>query len=54
LSISQALRLLNNTAFNKIHQPGKQLIRMRPELLTKMNAPWATPWIKEIAFTYEN
>ena len=32
----------------------KQLIRMRPELLAKMNAPWATPWIKEIAFTYEN
>jgi predicted nucleic acid-binding Zn ribbon protein len=32
----------------------KQLIRMRPQLLAKMNAPWATPWIKEIAFTYEN
>ena|SRR2546426_1887080 len=32
----------------------KQLIRMRPQLLSKMNEPWATPWIKEIAFTYEN
>jgi predicted nucleic acid-binding Zn ribbon protein len=32
----------------------KQLIRMRPELLKRMNEPWATPWIKEIAFTYEN
>ena len=32
----------------------KQLIKMRPELLAKMNQPWATPWIKEIAFTYEN
>jgi len=32
----------------------KQLIKMRPELLQRMNEPWATPWIKEIAFTYEN
>jgi len=32
----------------------RQLTRMRPQLLAKMNAPWATPWIKEIAFTYEN
>ena len=32
----------------------KQLIRMRPQLLAKLNEPWATPWIKEIAFTYEN
>jgi predicted nucleic acid-binding Zn ribbon protein len=32
----------------------KQLTRMRPQLLAKMNAPWATPWIKEIAFTNEN
>jgi predicted nucleic acid-binding Zn ribbon protein len=32
----------------------KQLVRMRPQLLLKMNAPWATPWIKEIAFTNEN
>ena len=32
----------------------KQLVRMRAQLLAKMNAPWATPWIKEISFTYEN
>jgi predicted nucleic acid-binding Zn ribbon protein len=32
----------------------RQLIKMRPQLLEKMNGPWATPWIKEIAFTYEN
>jgi hypothetical protein len=32
----------------------KQLVKMRPQLLEKMNEPWATPWIKEIAFTYEN
>ena len=32
----------------------KQLIRMRPQLLSKLNQPWATPWIKEIAFTHEN
>ena len=32
----------------------KQLIKMKPELLARMNAPWATPWIKEIAFTHEN
>ena len=32
----------------------KQLIKMRPQLLKKINEPWATPWIKEIAFTYEN
>lgn len=31
-----------------------QLMKMQPELLARMNAPWATPWIKEIAFTYEN
>src|ERR1041384_7185349 len=31
-----------------------QLGRMRPQLLARMNEPWATPWIKEIAFTYEN
>jgi predicted nucleic acid-binding Zn ribbon protein len=31
-----------------------QLIKMRPQLLARMNEPWATPWIKEIAFTYEN
>jgi predicted nucleic acid-binding Zn ribbon protein len=32
----------------------KQLIRMRPQLLAKLNEPWATPWIEEIAFTYED
>jgi len=32
----------------------RQLFAMRPQLLEKLNAPWATPWIKEIAFTYEN
>ena|SRR5437762_6704346 len=32
----------------------KQLSKMRPQLLAKMNQPWATPWIKEISFTYEN
>jgi hypothetical protein len=23
-------------------------------LLAKLNEPWPAPWIKEIAFTYEN
>ena len=32
----------------------KQLVKMRPQLLAKMNAPFATTWIKEISFTYEN
>jgi len=32
----------------------KQLITMRPQLLQRLNEPWAIPWIKEIAFTYEN
>ena len=32
----------------------KQLVRMRPELLKRMNEPWPSPWITEIAFTYEN
>jgi len=32
----------------------RQLLRMKPRLLEKMNEPWATPWITEIAFTYEN
>ena len=32
----------------------KQLSRMRPVLLAKLNEPWPAPWIKEIAFTYEN
>ncbi|HEY2379812.1 MAG TPA: DUF721 domain-containing protein [Terriglobia bacterium] len=32
----------------------KQLIRMKPQLLARMNEPWANPWIQEIAFTHEN
>src|SRR5262245_52285212 len=32
----------------------KQLVKMRPQLLAKLNEPWTTPWIKEIAFTNEN
>ena len=32
----------------------KQLIRMKPQLLARMNEPWPIPWIQEIAFTYEN
>ena len=32
----------------------KQLIRMRPMLLARMNEPWPAPWIQEIVFTYEN
>ena len=32
----------------------KQLIKMKGELLTRMNQPWPSPWIKEIVFTYEN
>ena len=32
----------------------KQLMKMRPQLLAKLNTPWASPWIKEISFTHEN
>jgi hypothetical protein len=32
----------------------KQLIKMRPELLARMNEPWPAPWVTEIVFTYEN
>jgi|SRR6516225_3598993 len=32
----------------------KQLIRMRPQLLARMNEPWPAPWITEIVFTHEN
>jgi predicted nucleic acid-binding Zn ribbon protein len=32
----------------------KELIKIRPQLLAKMNAPWPAPWIKEISITYEN
>jgi predicted nucleic acid-binding Zn ribbon protein len=32
----------------------KQLMKMRHQLLAKINEPWASPWIKELVFTYEN
>jgi predicted nucleic acid-binding Zn ribbon protein len=32
----------------------KQLSKMKPELLARMNEPWPVPWITEIVFTYEN
>jgi predicted nucleic acid-binding Zn ribbon protein len=32
----------------------KQLIKMRPQLLARMNEPWPSAWITEIAFTHEN
>jgi predicted nucleic acid-binding Zn ribbon protein len=32
----------------------KQLVRMRSDLLTRMNEPWTSPWITEISITYEN
>jgi predicted nucleic acid-binding Zn ribbon protein len=32
----------------------KQLVRMKSELLARMNEPWGTRLITEIAFTYEN
>ena len=32
----------------------RQLIKMRRDLLGRINQPWATPWITEISFTYEN
>ena len=32
----------------------RQLARMRPELLQRMNEPWPSPWITEIAFTHED
>src|SRR5213083_1945656 len=32
----------------------RQLIKLRSLLLARMNEPWPTPWITEIAFTYEN
>jgi predicted nucleic acid-binding Zn ribbon protein len=32
----------------------KQLMKMKRELLAKMNQPWPSPWITEIVFTYEN
>src|SRR4030095_4278077 len=32
----------------------RQLVQMKPQLLARINEPWASRWIKEIAFTYEN
>jgi predicted nucleic acid-binding Zn ribbon protein len=32
----------------------KQLVKMKPQLLARLNAPWGTQLISEIAFTYEN
>ena len=32
----------------------KQLIKMKGQLLDRMNEPWGTRRITEIAFTYEN
>ena len=32
----------------------KQLMKMKAELLARMNEPWPAPWIAEIVFTYEN
>ena len=32
----------------------KQLIKMKPQLIQRMNEPWGTQRITEIAFTYEN
>ena len=32
----------------------KQLIKMRSQLLSRMNEPWPAPLFTEIAFTYEN
>ncbi len=32
----------------------KQLVKMKSQLLQRMNEPWGAKRIKEIAFTYEN
>jgi len=32
----------------------KQLVKMKPELLARLNALWGSRLITEIAFTYEN
>ena len=32
----------------------KQLIRMKSQILSKLNEPWGSARITEIAFTYEN
>lgn len=58
-------RLANATAIVAIHGSRvvvnvpdqiwrKQLIKMRSDLLLKLNEPWASPLITDIAFTHEN
>ncbi len=32
----------------------KELLKMKPQLLARMNEPWGAPRITEIAFTHEN
>ncbi len=32
----------------------KQLVAMKKLLLSKLNEPWAVPWITEIVFTHED
>ena len=32
----------------------KQLIQMKSRLLSKLNEPWPSPFIKDIAFTHED
>jgi hypothetical protein len=32
----------------------RQLMRMKRTLLAKLNEPWPTPFITEIAFTHED
>jgi hypothetical protein len=32
----------------------KELVKIKPQLIRRMNEPWGTQRITEIAFTYEN
>jgi predicted nucleic acid-binding Zn ribbon protein len=32
----------------------KQLLKMKPQLLDRLNEPWSSSWITDIAFTHEN
>src|SRR5947207_15427128 len=32
----------------------KQWMKMKAELLPRMNEPWPVPWLAEIVFTYES
>lgn len=32
----------------------KQLVKMKKQILKKVNEPWPTPWITEISFTHED